>query len=350
MDCDIYDYFGGVEGGATHSKMVLIRSDGKEMSWSEGGSTNQWLIGVAECLKRIDQMAAEVKAKAGLPQELPLRGLGLSLSGGDEKQSKDELKEGIRTKYSQLTQTTYVGSDTQGALATALPKGGVVLISGTGSNCQLINPDDSTFRCGGWGHLIGDEGSGYWIAQRAMKIYFDYEDNFIPSVHDISYVKHAINNYFEVKNRPSILPFLYSSFDKGKIAGLCQLLADGAIQNRDPLCCALFYDAGRMMAQHILALAPKMDKTLLSMDGGLHVVCVGSVFKSWQILQPGFDYVMKEIGPKVGINEISLMTLKASAAIGAAVLGAKEAKVALPIDYSSFSQILHTTRYTELQS
>ncbi|XP_076461087.1 N-acetyl-D-glucosamine kinase-like isoform X2 [Babylonia areolata] len=340
-----YEYYGGIEGGGTQSKMVIVRSDGQILAFVDGPSTNKWLIGVEETIKRINEMAKEAKTKAKIPEDTPFKGLGLSLSGGDETIAQQELKEEIKTRYPKLAQSVYINSDTHGALATALPSGGIVLIAGTGSNCQLVNPDDSMYRCGGWGHLIGDEGSGYWIAQRALKTALDHDDNLVLCPHDVSYVKTAMKKYFEIEDWPGLLPYLYTKFEKSKIAGFCVPIAEGAVKKKDPLCCSIFSDAGKIMAAHIIALAPKIDKKLLSGKAGLNVVCVGSVFKSWSALREGFESVMRAQGPNAGIQVITLHKLQTSAAVGAAVLGARKAGATLPLDFSFCAEVFYTANY-----
>jgi N-acetylglucosamine kinase-like BadF-type ATPase len=45
---------------------------------------------------------------------------------------------------------------------------GVVLIAGTGSIAYGVNPAGLAARAGGWGFVLGDEGSGYWIGRQAL--------------------------------------------------------------------------------------------------------------------------------------------------------------------------------------
>lgn len=157
---------------------------------------------------------------------------------------------------------------------------------GTGSNCVLRNPDGSSVKAGGWGHLLGDEGSAYWIGLRAVKILFDHDDNYRLSDFNVDKLRKHVLAFFNVKQRSEILPIFYAPFNKSAIASMAAAIGEGASE-KDPLCMYLYHDAGKRLAQHIKAVTPEISQELLEKPHGVPVVCVGSVWKSWEALQDG---------------------------------------------------------------
>lgn len=59
--------------------------------------------------------------------------------------------------------------DTRLLLAAAGATTGVAVIAGTGSAAWGMNPAGEQARAGGWGYLLGDEGSGYWLGREAVR-------------------------------------------------------------------------------------------------------------------------------------------------------------------------------------
>ncbi|MDQ4501967.1 BadF/BadG/BcrA/BcrD ATPase family protein [Sinomonas sp. ASV322] len=89
-------------------------------------------------------------------------------SGGiDTDADAEALAELIRPHAPKATIT--VVHDSRLLLAAGHARTGVAVIAGTGTAAWGTNDDGEEARAGGWGYLLGDEGSGYWLAREAVR-------------------------------------------------------------------------------------------------------------------------------------------------------------------------------------
>ncbi|KAK5645042.1 hypothetical protein RI129_006342 [Pyrocoelia pectoralis] len=321
---------GGVEGGATHTTVVLLDSDGNILAKAKGSGTNHFLLGMTECRRRIAEFVNEAKREAGLPEDVPLTAIGLALSGCEQDETNQELVRGFLEVYPCLSERFAVGSDTEGSVASISNKGGITCIAGTGSNTMLINPDGSKIQCGGWGHILSDAGSAYGMALEGVKCYFEDNDNFKKAPYSTAALWKAIQEHFGVTSHLDLLPHFYTNFKKEHIAGLSKKLSVCASEG-DELCKHIFKTAGSDLARSIAVVIEKASNELIDRECGLRVLCVGSVWLSWNLLKVGFIPFIEQ---QTNIRQLSLVKSTRTMAIGAAYMAADRLHIQVPRDYN----------------
>ncbi|MCC6445864.1 MAG: ATPase [Armatimonadetes bacterium] len=156
-------YFIAIDGGQTSTLAILADEAGHILGAGLGGPTNHiHEPGAKERLwNALHDSITRAFEKAGIPLTR-LQGVGMGISGSGVWAEK---------MVQQLcgADVVAVAGDGMSSLAGAtVCKPGVIIIAGTGAAAFGINAEGRQLSASGWGYVMGDEGSGYWIARRAL--------------------------------------------------------------------------------------------------------------------------------------------------------------------------------------
>ncbi|WP_055071867.1 N-acetylglucosamine kinase [Clostridium massiliamazoniense] len=286
-------YIIGVDGGGTKTEAVAYDLEGNALDKSLTGFANL-INGKEEALNNIVDAIKGLTNKYGLEN---LKGLYLGIAGAETGNNIDIIKEEINKK---IGTTPVVVNDGELALR-AMLKGedGILTIAGTGSIAFGIKENKST-RCGGWGHMLGDEGSGYKLSIEAIKnMIYEYDNSLEKSKLTIKLMEKL-----NIKEVDEIIDFVYSS-SKDKIAVGAPIVSMLA-EEGDTLAKKILEDEAKALAKTTENVYKKLGFEKCSI--GL----VGGVVRKSRIFREAFEKALSE-----NINVISFIDDNVSAAKGA---------------------------------
>jgi N-acetylmuramic acid 6-phosphate etherase len=160
----------GIDGGGTSTVALLAKAP--PGGWTVlgrgvAGSSNLHAAGTAPALTALDAAVESAFAAAGLKRG-PVASACLGLAGAGRPKEQAVIR--AWAEQARLAANIEVTSDAAILLAAGTPQGwGLVLVAGTGSIALGRTNDGRSGRAGGWGYLLGDEGSGYALVLAGLQ-------------------------------------------------------------------------------------------------------------------------------------------------------------------------------------
>jgi len=238
-------YIIGVDGGGTKTEAIAYSLQGEEVSRATSGFANV-LVDAPKAIRHIIEAVDACIAAA--PAGGTCRFMGLGLAGIDSGKHRDLLEQALQESFSFPYR---IVNDARLAHAAALQgNDGILTIAGTGSVAFGVKAGVSQMT-GAWGHLLGDEGSGYWIVMEAFRQMIREEECDLP----LGALSRALMERLGIHAVPEIKRFVYGAA-KGEIAALVPTVVETAEQG-DSFSAELLGSAGKQLAEMTIRLFRK---------------------------------------------------------------------------------------------
>ena len=159
----------GVDGGGSKTRVIVADEHGTQLGEVVGpGSAVRPPGGAEHSAEVIAAALQDALASCEMTHVVP-KVLCIGVAGAGREAERQALWQALAGR--DIAEEVVIHPDYSIALDDAFGEGpGVLLISGTGSAAFGRGPTGQSARCGGWGPVCGDEGSGAWIGRRALSV------------------------------------------------------------------------------------------------------------------------------------------------------------------------------------
>lgn len=280
----------GIDGGGTKTVAWLAPCcPGREPSIvgrGVAGPSNPQTVGFAAALEHLNRAVGAAFDHARIPPA-PVAAAVLGLAGSDRDENRRVLRQWAKDQ--RVAHRFRVVHDALPVLSAGSPDGwGIALICGTGSLAFGRSRDGRSARAGGWGFLLGDEGSGYAIARAGLRAAAQSADGRGPHTRLLD----ALLKRLELERPEALIPTIYPmAADPAAIASLAEVVVQTAGQH-DATAQSIVDEAAADLAAMVAAVTAKLDLA----GGRFPLVLSGGVLLPSPNLQDGLQTHLTGLG------------------------------------------------------
>src|SRR5699024_9278973 len=198
-----------IDGGATKTVAVIADEKGNVLASSEAGSSNYHVVGKTAAIRTLKTVIRNAINSLNVKSNIFDIGI-FALAGIDTEADQINVAKIVKEVLVALNihfNKLIVENDALSVLF-GMTKGdpGAILIAGTGAIASAYDGGNIPVRGGGWGHKVGDEGSGYWIGKEAIRaILKSYDGRGSDTVLSKNVLQHL-----DLKNDKELYNWVYS--------------------------------------------------------------------------------------------------------------------------------------------
>ncbi len=284
-------FFLGVDGGGSKTTAVVYSGDGKYICSAVGESINYCSVGLENARQAMTDIINRLSVK-----EFDCAVIGSAALGGraSDEETASFCSGIINSKKIIMDSDLYIAleaTDSDGECA--------AVISGTGSMAVMRNADSEIKTAGGWGYILGDEGSGYSIGLSGIKAAIRGAEKSAPE----TALTQKCLEYFGITDIFDLIDLYYNKSVSRKITAAFAKEVIASADFGDSVAEKIIESEAKSLSETVLSIIENADKNIkIGLWGGIfqHNPSYRSYFKAL-LSDKGFKNIdLIKFSPELG--------------------------------------------------